>query len=112
MKSKVYEGLTFYEVGSIVNSIKYDSPDCILPKNDYEEMLHKKGLGKFFTKVDKNLESEESKEEGKVLEKIKDSHQDNNKEESKETIKLGSKEESKKKDFSNFGKRTITQLNS
>lgn len=53
MKSKVYEGLSFYEVGDIVNSIKYDNEDCILPKKEYEEKLHKKGLGKFFGKVEK-----------------------------------------------------------
>ena len=53
IKSKVYEGLTFYQVGELVNSIKNDSEDCILPKEDYEEKLHKKGLGKYFTKLDK-----------------------------------------------------------
>lgn len=40
MKSKVYEGLSFYEVGSIVNSIKYDNEDCIMPKEKFEEKLH------------------------------------------------------------------------
>ena len=40
MKSKAYEGLSFYEVGNIVNSIKYDTEDCILAKEKYEEKLH------------------------------------------------------------------------
>lgn len=53
MKSKVYEGISFFEVGDIVNSIKYDVEDCILPRKEYEEKLHKKGLGKYFSTVDK-----------------------------------------------------------
>lgn len=32
ISSKAYEGLSFYEVGEIVNSIKYDTDECILPK--------------------------------------------------------------------------------
>ena len=40
MKSKAYGNLKFYEVGEIVNSIKYDNEDCILPKKEYEEKLH------------------------------------------------------------------------
>lgn len=40
MKSQAYEGLSFYEVGDIVNSIKFDTEDCILPKKEYEEKLH------------------------------------------------------------------------
>ncbi len=60
IKSKAYEGLSFYEVGQIVNSIKYDNEDCILPKQEYEEKIHQKGLGKYFTKIDKTdaLENE------------------------------------------------------
>ena len=54
MKSKAYEGLSFYEVGNIVNSIKYDTEDCILAKEKYEEKLHQQGLGRFFTKVDQS----------------------------------------------------------
>ena len=55
MKSSVYDGLTFYEVGDLVNSIKHDKPEVLLPKKEYDEMLHKKGLGRFFTKVDQTL---------------------------------------------------------
>lgn len=51
MKSKAYEGLKFYEVGSIVNSIKFDNEECIMPKDKYEELLHSKGLGKYFNKI-------------------------------------------------------------
>lgn len=51
MKSKVYESLTFYEVGELVNSIKHDKPEIILPRVEYEEHLHQKGLGKYFTKI-------------------------------------------------------------
>lgn len=40
MKSKVYEGLSFYEVGDLVNSVKHDKPEIILPKAEYEEILH------------------------------------------------------------------------
>jgi len=53
MKSKAYEGLKFFEVGDIVNSVKYDNEDCILPKKEYKEKLLNKGLGKYFTKTDK-----------------------------------------------------------
>ena len=48
----MYKGLDFYEVGDIVNSIKHDKPECILPKKEYDDLLHKKGLGRFFKKVD------------------------------------------------------------
>jgi hypothetical protein len=51
MKSKVYEGLTFYEVGELVNSIKHDNPELIMPRSEYEELLHKRGLGKYFSKI-------------------------------------------------------------
>ena len=51
MKSKVYDGLSFYEVGELVNSIKHDKPEILLPKAEYDEMTYKKGLGRFFTKV-------------------------------------------------------------
>lgn len=37
MASKVYEGLSFYEVGDLVNSVKYDTPDIILPKKEFDE---------------------------------------------------------------------------
>jgi len=47
----MYKGIEFHEVGSLVNSIKHDGPECLLPKKEYEELLHKKGLGRFFTKV-------------------------------------------------------------
>ena len=36
MAAKVYEGLSFYEVGELVNSVKYDTPDVILPRAEYE----------------------------------------------------------------------------
>ena len=44
--------------------MKNDSEECILPKEDYEELLHKKGLGRFFTtvKLPKNEDFEEKKE--------------------------------------------------
>ena len=51
MKSSVYEGLSFYEVGDLVNSVKHDKPEVILPRNEYEELTYKKGLGRFFNKV-------------------------------------------------------------
>lgn len=47
----MYKGLRFYEVGDLVNSIKYDQPECILTKSEFEDYKHKKGLGKYFTKV-------------------------------------------------------------
>ena len=52
MKSKVYDGLSFYELGDLVNSIKHDKPEVIMPKAEYDEMMHKKGLGRFFSKLD------------------------------------------------------------
>ncbi len=77
MKSDVYAGLEFYQVGEIVNSVKYDVPECILPKEQYEEQLHKKGLGRFFTKVPKSSSTESNhssnepvKEESKSMDKI------------------------------------------
>lgn len=51
MASSVYDGLSFYEVGELVNSIKHDKPEILLPRAEYEDMLHKKGLGRFFTKI-------------------------------------------------------------
>jgi putative SOS response-associated peptidase YedK len=51
MTSKVYEGLSFYEVGELVNSVKYDNPEVILPRAEFEEKSYQKGLGRFFTKV-------------------------------------------------------------
>lgn len=38
IESRHYQdgGLTFYQVGEIVNSIKNDTPDCILTKAEYE----------------------------------------------------------------------------
>jgi hypothetical protein len=40
MKSKVYEGLDFYEVGNLVNSVKFDKPELIMPKEEYEKMTY------------------------------------------------------------------------
>jgi hypothetical protein len=70
MKSKVYEGLSFYEVGELVNSIKHDSPDVILPKAEYEQLKHEKGLGRFFAKLgtEEKLKAAENKEESKAIE--------------------------------------------
>ena len=53
LTSTVYEGLDFYEVGEIVNSVKNDKPECLMKKEDYDEMVHQRGLGRFFTKVPK-----------------------------------------------------------
>ena len=50
-EKKIYKGLKFYEVGDLVNSIKHDKPECILSKKEYEDLLHKRGLGQYFTKV-------------------------------------------------------------
>jgi putative SOS response-associated peptidase YedK len=36
MNSTVYEGLSFYEVSELVNSVKHDSPDVVLPKREYD----------------------------------------------------------------------------
>jgi putative SOS response-associated peptidase YedK len=36
MNSTVYEGLSFYEVSELVNSVKHDSPDVVLPKKEYD----------------------------------------------------------------------------
>jgi putative SOS response-associated peptidase YedK len=36
-KAKAYEGLTFYEVGDLVNKVKNDTPDCLLKRKEYEE---------------------------------------------------------------------------
>lgn len=41
MNSKVYDGLTFYEVGELVNSVKHDKPEIIMPKAEYEDLKHK-----------------------------------------------------------------------
>ena len=40
MKTKVYEGLVFKELGTLVNSIKHDNEEVILPKAEYEQLLH------------------------------------------------------------------------
>lgn len=61
MKSKVYEGLTFEEVGTLVNSVIHDGPEIIMPKAQYEELLHQRGLGRFFVKASQQPQEEESK---------------------------------------------------
>jgi putative SOS response-associated peptidase YedK len=53
IKSDVYEGLDFYEVGELVNTIKNDKPECLMEKNDYEALVHKRGLGRFFKTIPK-----------------------------------------------------------
>ncbi len=51
MNTNVYEGLSFYEVSEMVNSVKNDSPEIILPKKEYDEVSLKKGIGRFFQKA-------------------------------------------------------------
>lgn len=34
----MYKGLKFYEVGDLVNTIKNDRDECIMPKEKYEEL--------------------------------------------------------------------------
>ena len=48
---KFYKELKFFEVGDLVNSIKHDKPECILQKQEYEQLLHQRGLGKFFSRI-------------------------------------------------------------
>jgi hypothetical protein len=57
MNTDVYKGLTFYEVSEMVNSVKNDVPEIILPKKDYDEITLKKGIGRFFSKAEENKES-------------------------------------------------------
>ena len=57
MNTDVYKGLTFYEVSEMVNSVKNDVPEIILPKKDYDEVSLKKGIGRFFSKAEENKES-------------------------------------------------------
>ena len=59
--------LDFTEVSDLVNSVRNQTPDCILPKKQYDEVKLQKGIGRFFSK-----ETQESKE--KKLEKIRESH--------------------------------------
>lgn len=42
--------LLCYEVSTLVSSVKSESPDCILPKKDYDAKQFSRGLGKFFAK--------------------------------------------------------------
>jgi putative SOS response-associated peptidase YedK len=49
--------LTFIEVSQIVNSIRNQSADCIIPKKDFEDKQFSQGLGRFFTKKRKDLET-------------------------------------------------------
>lgn len=65
MQSTVYDGLTFYEVGDLVNSIKHDKPEILLPKAEYDAMLYKQGLGKYFTKIPVSKPSDTPVEESK-----------------------------------------------
>ena len=39
------------EVAQLVNSIKNQQADCVLPKKDYDQKQFSKGLGRFFTKT-------------------------------------------------------------
>lgn len=59
-QSKAFKHLTFYEVGDLVNSVKNDKEECLLRKKEYEEKLHKQGLGRYFTKVPKVANEQES----------------------------------------------------
>lgn len=44
--------LHIYEVASeVVNSVRNESPDCVLPKDELEKKKRATGIGKFFTKV-------------------------------------------------------------
>jgi hypothetical protein len=40
----------------MVNSVKNDVPEIILPKKEYDEVSLKKGIGRFFSKVEDNKE--------------------------------------------------------
>lgn len=42
--------LSLYEVSPLVSNIKNESPDCILPKKDYDARQLSKGIGRFFQK--------------------------------------------------------------
>jgi len=43
--------LLLYEVSPLVSNIKNDSPDCILPKKQYDSKKLSSGLGRFFKKA-------------------------------------------------------------
>lgn len=43
--------LLLYEVGPLVGSVRNDSPDCVLPRKEYEQRQLAKGLGRFFQKT-------------------------------------------------------------
>ena len=53
--------LEYVEVSHLVNSIRNQTRDCILSKEDYDAKQLKLGLGRFFKKVS-DLSEEEKKE--------------------------------------------------
>jgi len=52
--SKVHAAsqLLLYEVSPLVSNIRNESPDCILPKKEYDAKQLSKGIGRFFKKKD------------------------------------------------------------
>jgi len=43
--------LTIFEVASLVSNVKNESPDCILPKKEFDAKQFAGGLGRFFNKA-------------------------------------------------------------
>jgi putative SOS response-associated peptidase YedK len=56
MNSQVYKDLSFYEVSELVNSVKHDNPEVIIPKKEYDELTYKRGIGRFFGKMEEGKE--------------------------------------------------------
>jgi|ERR1712007_154258 len=49
--------LLLYEVSPLVSNIRNESPDCILPKKEYDENKFSSGLGRFFKKAGRSGET-------------------------------------------------------
>lgn len=90
MESKVAtlgEHLEYIEVSHLVNSIRNQTSDCILPKEAYDAKQHQLGLGRFFKKVSDLTEEEKqdykahTPEKKTILKPVEEEH-----EESKEQV--------------------------
>lgn len=59
--------LHIYEVSPLVSNIKNESPDCVLPKKDYDARQLSRGIGRFFQKKAETSPGENGIKDAKQL---------------------------------------------
>jgi hypothetical protein len=60
LKTPTEDEFEIIKVSKLVNSIKNDSIDCILRYEDYVQKSKSQGIGKFFFKVEKRKDNDQS----------------------------------------------------